>query len=234
MTLNGVMHKLEELGTEQTKKTLVNHGVGEPIFGVKITDMKKMVKDIKKDQDLVYQLYDTGNYDAMYLAGLCVNPKQVSKELLIKWITNANCLAIAETAVANTAARSEFAIEMANRWIQSDEEIIEVCGWATYSNYISLVEDTKINLEEITTYLRQINDTIHSEKNRVKYGMNSFVICVGSYVKELNPLALEVAGNIGKVEVYMGNTSCKVPMAKEMIEKVEGMGRVGVKRRSIC
>lgn len=97
-----------------------------------------------------------------------------------------------------------------------------------------MVEDAKINLEEVKTYLRQINDTIHSEKNRVKYGMNGFVICVGCYIKELSDLALEVANNIGKVEVFMGNTSCKVPVAKEKIEKVKGMGRVGLKRKSIC
>lgn len=30
------------------------------------------------------------------------------------------------------------------------------------------------------------------------------------------------------------NTSCKVPVAKEKIEKVKGMGRVGLKRKSIC
>lgn len=234
MNIDEVMEKLGKLGTEQTKKTLINHGVREPIFGVRITDMKKLVKDIKKDQELVYKLYDTGNYDAMYLAGLCVDPKLVSKDLLYKWLEKAYCYAISETIVANTASQSKFAIELANEWIKSQDEIIEVCGWSTYSNFISRVDNEEINLDEVKEYLRYINHNIHSEKNRVKYGMNEFVICVGSYIKELTPLALEVANNIGKVQVSMGNTSCKVPVAKETIEKIEAIGRIGVKRKSTC
>ncbi|MDZ4906943.1 DNA alkylation repair protein [Clostridium perfringens] len=93
MKLNEVMKKLEELGTEQTKKTLMNHGICEPLFGVKITDMKKLVKYIKNDDDLVKELYNTGNYDVMYLAGLSINPKNTTKDLLEEWVKKSNCYA---------------------------------------------------------------------------------------------------------------------------------------------
>jgi hypothetical protein len=44
-----IIQKLEEFGSEQTKKIYMNHGVKEPFFGVKIADMKKLVKYVKKD-----------------------------------------------------------------------------------------------------------------------------------------------------------------------------------------
>ena len=65
--------------------------------------------------------------------------------------------------------------------------------------------------------------------------MNSFVISAGSYVQELNELAKQTARKMGKVEVDMGDTACKVPDALVYIEKVEGKNAVGKKRKSaIC
>lgn len=89
MTLEEVMKQLEEMGTEQTRKTLIRHGAKEPFFGVRVGDMKKLVKEVKKDQQLALALYDTGNSDAMYLAGLTVNPKLITKENLQEWVKKA-------------------------------------------------------------------------------------------------------------------------------------------------
>jgi hypothetical protein len=63
--------------------------------------------------------------------------------------------------------------------------------------------------------------------------MNGFVIAVGCYVEPLLEKAKAAAKAIGKVEVDMGETACKVPLATEYIEKVERMGRVGKKRKTI-
>lgn len=41
MTLDEIMWKLAELGSEQTKKTFINHGVQGTFFGVKVGDLKK-------------------------------------------------------------------------------------------------------------------------------------------------------------------------------------------------
>jgi hypothetical protein len=60
--------------------------------------------------------------------------------------------------------------------------------------------------------------------------MNGFVIGVGSFVAPPSDYAYKTAKKIGKVEVDMGDTSCKVPLATAYIDKVRSMGRVGKKR----
>jgi hypothetical protein len=62
--------------------------------------------------------------------------------------------------------------------------------------------------------------------------MNSYVIAVGAYVVPLTAPAREAARAIGRVEVDMGGTSCKVPDALESIAKVEQRGSLGKKRKS--
>jgi 3-methyladenine DNA glycosylase AlkD len=230
-----IMQELEKLGSEQTKQIYMNHGVMEPYFGVKIGDLKKLVKYVKKDHELGLQLFNSGNHDAMYLAGLSVNPKVISKETLQEWARKAYWYLIAEYTVAGVAAESDYALELAREWMTSEEEMVAVCGWSTYSNYISITPDEILDMTEIRTLLTQVRNTIHVERNRVRYVMNGFVLSVGCYVPELIEEAKQVAEVIGKVHVDVGNTACKVPLATEYIKKVEDKNRVGMKRKTcIC
>lgn len=235
MTYEEIMQKLEEFGSEQTKKVYVNHGVKEPFFGVKIGDLKKLVKYVKKDQDLALRLYDSGNHDAMYLAGLAVNPKIISRETLQDWAKKAYWYMSAEYTVAQVAAESDYALELAREWMKSSDEMIAVCGWSTYSNYVSITPDEELDIEEIRELLNQVKNTVHEERNRVRYVMNGFVISVGAYIPELTEEAKQVAEHIGKVYVDVGNTACKVPIALDYIKKIELKDRVGLKRKTcIC
>ncbi|MCM3628901.1 DNA alkylation repair protein [Paenibacillus glycanilyticus] len=235
MTFDEVMEALEGMGSEQTKSTYLRHGALEPFFGVKIGDMKKLVKEVKKDQELVYKLYDSGNYDAMYLAGLTVNPKLMPKATLEQWVKQANWYSPAEYTVANVTAESRFARELAMEWLGSPDELIAVAGWSAYANYVTITPDTELDLTEIRKLLEQVRRTVHQERNRVRYVMNTFVICVGSYVAPLTEEAKDVAEAIGAVKVDVGNTACKVPLATDYIAKVEARGTIGNKKKTcIC
>ncbi|MGE6752938.1 DNA alkylation repair protein [Rossellomorea sp. NPDC071047] len=235
MKYDEVMSALEEMGNEQTKNTYLRHGAHEPLFGVKIGDMKKLVKHVKKDQGLALSLYESGNFDAMYLAGLSVNPKKMNKGILQDWVTKADWYMLAEYTVANITAESDYAIELANEWIKSKNEMTATAGWSAYAGYISITPDQEINIDEIKQYLIQIEKTIHEERNRVRYVMNGFVISVGAHVAPLLDEAKQVANKIGKVHVDVGNTACKVPVATTYIKKIEDKDRVGVKRKTcIC
>ena len=57
------------------------------------------------------------------------------------------------------------------------------------------------------------------------------VCCTALKVPELNKAAIESASKIGKINVEMGGTSCKVPLATNYIAKVVKMNRVGKKRK---
>ena len=47
MTKKEILNKLEEYGDKQTKRMLMKHGAEEPCFGVKVQDLKKILKKIK-------------------------------------------------------------------------------------------------------------------------------------------------------------------------------------------
>lgn len=231
MTADEVLAELATLGNETTKKVLMRHGAREPFYGVKIEDLKKVQKRIKKNHALALALYDTGNSDAMYLAGLIADPAKMKKSDLQKWVKNAHWYMLSEYTVAWVAADSPHGPELAREWIESLDEGVASAGWSTWSSLVATRSDRDLDLDELKSLLERVESDINAAPNRVRYTMNGFVIAVGSYVTPLSEAAKATARAIGTVVVEMGGTSCKVPAALEYIEKVENAGKQGKKRK---
>ena len=139
---------------------------------------------------------------------------------------------IADSAVAGVAAESAHARELALKWMDSKRSLIASAGWNTYSLYLGVTPDSDLDLAEIRSLVDRATRQVHAVSGGIAYAMNNFVICVGTYVATLLNVAKAAAKKIGKVEIDMGDTACKVPLAIEYIAKVESMGRVGTKRKS--
>jgi 3-methyladenine DNA glycosylase AlkD len=235
VTLDEVMTTLRALGSEQTRKVMRRHGApasDEGFFGVLVGDLKPLAKKIKGDQALALALYDTGNSDAMYLAGLVADGAKMSRAQLDAWALRAPWQMISEYTVAWVASDHPEAWSLANAWINHPEPHVRSSGWSTAASVLSITDDAKLDLDAIRALLRRAVAELHNAPDRVRYTMNGFVIVVGSYVTPLGPEALAAAETIGKVTVNMGGTACKVPLATESIQKVIGMGRQGKKRKT--
>ena len=231
MTAQDILNELRPLGRESYKKVLLNHGIKEPCYGVKIEDMKKIQKRIKKDYRLALELYDTGVYDAMYLAGMIADDALMTRKDLQKWVSQAlGCLV--GYMVPWVATGSPVGHELALEWIESKHEHIAAAGWATFSSLMSVKKDTELDLAELKKLLTRVERTIHQAPNEVRYAMNSFVIAAGCFVKALTATALKIGEKLGPINVDMGNTSCKVPYAPDYIRKVQARGTIGKKRKS--
>ena len=231
MTKDDVMAELETMGSEQTKKVLTRHGAREPFFGVKVADLKKIVKKTKKNHELSLELYETGNSDAMYLAGLIADESRITREQLNDWAHKAYWYMISDYTVAWIAAESPHGWDLALEWIESNNEFVASAGWSTLSSHLSLRNDDELDKEKLLSLLDRVRKTIHEAPNRVRYTMNNFVIAMGSFVPDFTDKAKKSGELIGKVSVDMGGTACKVPFSPEYIKKVEDKGKLGQKKK---
>ena len=233
MTAAEIMTELEPLGSEGYRKVMYNHGAVDPIFGVKVEELKKIQKRVKKDYKLSLELFETGNYDAQYLAGLIADDRKMSKAEINRWLEASNSIAISGTTVAWAASESNHGFELGMEWIESDTEVVAHAGWATLSGLVAIKADSELDMAVLRNLLHRIGTSIHQQPNRVRGGMNNFVIAVGTYVPALTELALETAAKMGAVSVDRGNTACKVPSAAEHIDKVRKRGTLGKKRATV-
>ena len=226
------MQQLQALGQESIKKVLLKHDIKEPLYGVKIEELQKIRKQVKNGYALSLQLYDTGVYDARYLAGLVTEPEKMAAGDLQHWAVQANCHALRESTVAWVTAESRYGMEKAMEWIRSGDDALASTGWATLSNIVAITEDSALDIPLLRELLHEAATTIHDSANRVKLTKNSFVISVGTYIKGLNELAKQTAARIGKVTADMGDTACKIAPATEYIEKAEKRNSIGKKKKS--
>ncbi len=232
MNAKTILEEIKPLGSDSYKRVIFKHGVKEPCFGVKISDLQKIVKRIKMDYKLALDLYDTGNYDAMYLAGLIADDGKMTKKDLQHWAAQAYCRGLASFTVAWVASGSAHGWEIGLEWIDSKSPLIAVAGWATLGSLVSIKEDSKLDLPTLKKLLARIQKSIHQSPDPVRYQMNSFVIAVGCYVKTLTELAIQTGDKIGPVMADLGDTSCQVPFAPDYIGKVQKRGTIGKKRKT--
>lgn len=232
MTAAEIVKELKPLGSEGIKKILMKHGVNEPLLGVKVEELKKFQKRIKKNYQLALDLYDTGIYDAMYLAGLIADDLKMTKKDLRGWAEKATCSALCGFTVSWVAAESMHGWELAMEWIDSKKEQVAVAGWSTLTSLVSIKADSELDLAELKRLIQRVEKTISNAPNRVRSAMNGFIIAVGSYVESLTDFAIQTAKRIGKVDVDVGDTSCKVPFAPDYIAKVQKRGTIGKKRKT--
>ena len=129
MSAHALMQQLEKLGSESYRNVLRKHGAQEPLFGVKIEEMKKLLKPHKGNTALACELFATKNYDAQYLAGLMANGQEMSKDQLQLWLETANCNAIRRYCVAWVATESPHVVDLINAWGSSEQEDMAATAW---------------------------------------------------------------------------------------------------------
>lgn len=231
MTCQQVMDELEQRSDPNIKRIYQNHGAPEPLYGVKVQDLKTLQKKIKKNHALSLQLFQTGNSDAQYLAGLIADETKISVPDLQLWAQQASWYMLSEYTIPWIAADSAHGWNLALQWIDAPQEHVQSSGWSTLSSLVTIKKDSALDLDTLHRLLSRVEKEIHNAGNRVRYAMNGFVIATGCAVISLSDAAFKTAEAIGKVEVNMGGTACKVPLATAYIQKCREKGKLGHKKK---
>lgn len=229
MKLNEVLEELEAAGTERTKKTYISNGAHEPLFGCAIKNLNPIAKKIKHDNDLAFALYDTGNYDAMYLAGMFVDVKKMSRQDFEDWIQKAYFFMLSDFVVAVCLVEADFNLELADEWINSDEELKMSAGWSTFTWTLESTKDDFFDYGQIERLLDKVEKEFHIAPRRAKNAMNAFLVSVGISYLPLHERAYGIAKKI-REEVIREDPKCKPPSAVGTIENAITKKKLGFKR----
>jgi len=233
MDFHTVMSELEALGKERTKKIYISNGAHEPLFGTATGAMKPIAKKIKINQSLAEELYATGNYDAMYFAGIIADPKALTESDFERWIEGAYFYMLSDYVVAVTLSEADIAQDVADKWIASGDELKMSAGWSCYCWMLGNRKDTEFSEAKISSMLETVRDTIAESPERTKSAMNNFIYTVGVSYLPLHEKAVETAKQIGVVEMKRENKKSSFLNAYDNIQKEVDRGRLGFKRKYV-
>ncbi|MCD1259294.1 DNA alkylation repair protein [Paenibacillus athensensis] len=233
MHIETVMQELEALGKERLKKMYLSNGAHEPLFGVATGDMKPILKKTKLNQALAEELYATGNYDAMYFAGVIAEPNVMTEADYDRWMDAAYFYMLSDFVVAVTLSEADIAQDVADKWIASGEDLRMSAGWSCYCWLLGSRPDAQFASNKLAAMLEQIEQTIHSAPERTKYSMSNFIYTVATSYLPLHDQAVATANAVSPVEVTSDKGKSKVLSTVENIHKTMERGRLGFKRKHV-
>lgn len=233
MNTEMVMQELEELGKERMKKMYCTNGAQEPLFGVATGAMKPIFRKTKINQPLAEELYATGNYDAMYFAGIIADPNAMTEADYDRWMDGAYFYMLSDFVVAVTLAEADIAQQVADKWIASGEELRMSAGWSCYCWLLGSRKDQEFSETKLAGMLELVQKSIHNAPERAQYSMNNFLYTIAVSYVPLHDKACEIAKAVGPVEVDKHKAKSKHIHAYANIQTAIEKGRIGFKRKHV-
>ena len=167
-------------------------------LGIYHKDLKVIAKEIGTDNQLALQLFESGIYEARLLCSKLFNPKDVTEELMDKWVKTFENWEICDSFCMGLFSKSNFALAKILEWSQREPEFEKRAAFATLASYCMADKTSDNALFE--QFLSIIKREAHDERLYVKKAVNWALRNIGKRNVDLNRKAIEVANDILEFE----------------------------------
>jgi 3-methyladenine DNA glycosylase AlkD len=167
-------------------------------LGVRLPELRKLAKTIKKDHQLALRLWDTGLHEARLLASLIDDPTQVTEEQIDNWTKDFYSWDICDQVCGNLFDRTPFALSKALEFSTNEAEFIKRAGFVLMAEYA--VHDKKAANESFIALMPVIEREAWDNRNFVKKAVNWALRQIGKRNEVLKEIAIQTAQDISKQE----------------------------------
>ena len=221
MELKEVMSALKAAGNEKVKKLEVRKGAGENQFGVQSGDIRALAKKLKGKTGLATELWETGNADAMLLAVLLMNPKQITPadlETMVHTVSFSHLADWLDSYVTKVHPQKE---QLREKWMKSQHPMTLRAGWSLTARR---VEKEPEGLD-LVALLDRIEKEMGGAPPVVQWTMNYCLAQIGIHFPEHRERALAIGEKLGVFRDYPTSKGCTSPFApiwiNEMVRRQE-------------
>ena len=125
-------------------------------FGIGLTVLRKLAKQIGRDRNLALKLWESDVYDARVIALLIDNPKDITREQAEAQVEELEqgYLAHVFSSCDATLAKTAFVVELANDWVRSKDRMRRQCG---YGLLYEISKSKKKSAPDETFFLEHID-----------------------------------------------------------------------------
>jgi len=167
-------------------------------IGVRLPELRKLAKAIKKDHQLALDLWATGLHEARLLASLIDDPAQVTQEQIDNWTKDFYSWDLCDQVCGNLFDRTPFAMSKALEFSTNEAEFIKRAGFVLMAEYA--VHDKKAVNEVFIALMPVIEREAWDNRNFVKKAVNWALRQIGKRNDVLRMIAIQTARNISKQE----------------------------------
>jgi 3-methyladenine DNA glycosylase AlkD len=165
-------------------------------IGVRLPELRKLARIIKKDHTMALELWDTGLHEARMLASMVDDPVMVTETQIDSWTKDFTSWDLCDQVCGNLFDRTPFVITKAKEFSTHADEFVKRAGFVLMAEYAvhgkEEVNETFIDLFPI------IEREAWDNRNFVKKTVNWALRQIGKRNDVLKEKAIQTAQNILK------------------------------------
>lgn len=166
----------------------------ENSLGIYVKDLKLLAKDVKKDNQLALELFDSGIYEAQLMCSFLFNPQHITPDLIDRWVKSFNSWEICDAFCMSFIGQSAYGYDKIFEYVHHKTEFQKRAGFVMMvGHHFGQKKAPNHTFEKL---LPLIIATSTDERNFVKKAVNWALRTIGKRNKDLNQLALAAAEEI--------------------------------------
>ena len=163
-------------------------------LGIYHQDLKKIAKEIGRDNELALALFDSGIYEARILCSKIYNPADITQQQMESWVNTFENWEICDSFCMGFFVKSNHALQKAIEWSNNPDEYIKRAGFVIMAAYG--FAHKKADNCVFESFFPIIEREAHDDRIYVKKAVNWALRNIGKRNKDLHKQALEVANRI--------------------------------------
>lgn len=171
---------------------------GEKRLGVAVPEMRKLAKQIGKNHFLALELWQTQIPEAMMVASMIDDPKQVTGKQMDVWVKDFQAWDVCDQVCMNLFEKTPFAWQKVREWSDREEEFVKRAAFALIA--CLAWHDKKADDQTFVDLLPLIKAQANDGRNYVKKAVSWALRHIGKRNATLHPLALATAHELQKFD----------------------------------
>lgn len=227
MNYTEIIEFLKAEALEDYKKNVVRMGIPEECcIGVPITILKKLAKQIKKSNELAYELWNDGYHEAKLLAVLLLNHKQLNLNDIDMLMSDVISWDLCNHICKHLIIKMDAYETLIFKWITSTYPYKKRAAFILIGT--NVIKNKHVSDEMLDTYLMLISNHSSDEHEHIKKGAAYALKEIGKQSFKYNEKALILAYEM----LEKGNKAQKW-IAKDVIKELENMVKAEGRERLI-
>lgn len=180
-------------------------------FGIGLTKLRKLAKQIGKDHDLAMKLWTSDVYDAKVIALVIDDPKKITRDQAETQVEQLGPCGLTHvfSSCGAALARTSFTVELADEWIKSKDNVRNCCGYGLLYEVSKFTTKSAPDEAYFLEHIKRIRDTFDDQHLSVLGAMGGALMGIGKRSVRLNSAALKVARAIGPIKFDGPDGKCE-------------------------
>ncbi len=204
MTESDVLALVTPLGTQRARDNWAQRYPDSPLkyVGVGLTQLRKVAKKVGRDAELAAALWKSDIYELKLIGLLVDDPKAITVEQAerqVEQLADGQLTHVFASCDA-TLAKSDIAVELAERWTVHDDPVRRSCGNTLAYELSKSSKKSAPDDDWFAQRIAHIDRTWRDEDTDVRMAMATALMGMGKRSAALWPEALRVAHAIGPID----------------------------------